>query len=94
MISLTPIVPLVSVAIYGYWLYKKPLEQNKYLLIITTIIMFILGVKGIVSDTEKHNAVTLFTYLYESVLLLALTITYIARYNEHKEAGLMDAPKN
>ncbi len=69
------------------------IEQNKYLLIFATICYCIISFISFGQKVGKLNAVLLFRFFYEFITLLTLTIAYFVRFKEHKEAGLMDAPK-
>lgn len=145
-IEISSLISLAFIALYGFWLYKKPhgnmlkyamlilavsqiliaiscvdigvgnaygctalvfssailvyvagrlnrIEQNKYLLLIAFAIQFVCDLLDVISCADQ------FTFVYKCVSFsipvatLTLMIAYFVRYKEHKEAGLMDAPK-
>jgi len=142
------IVALLFVALYGFWLYKKPhgnmlkysmiilaasiivnaakciqmnynplyihitrllsaamityiagrlnrIEKNKYLFVIGVVALFVVDFMGIIPNigSEYFTFFVFLRFVYDAVTLLTLMIAYFVRYKEHKEAGLMDAPK-
>ncbi len=70
------------------------IEQNKYLLPLVAIILLACCVMDWVSFISDPVAtIVYFKVTNHFVITLTLMIAYFVRFKEHKEAGLMDAPK-
>jgi len=68
------------------------IEQNKVLITLTFVLLFISTVIAIINDKPQ----SIIDYLRNIGVVFewfAISAAYFVRYKEHKEAGLMDAPK-
>ncbi|GEM_PF-2014516 len=84
---------IVSAAIVCYCAGRlSRIEQNKYILIIIDVFYFALSTIECINLTT-HTLLNILCMFNYPITLTVLMIAYFVRYKEHKEAGLMDAPK-
>jgi len=71
------------------------IDENKYMLPALGLFFFWVSVSGVRADIENQaaNVFTILTRFNNTVNYFTLVIAYFVRYDEHKEAGLADAPR-
>jgi len=66
------------------------IEKNKILMIVVGVILVALAAIQVIGTSRFMRSITSISNV---VYWLTLCLAYIARYEEHKEAGLSDASK-
>jgi len=67
--------------------------KNRVIFAFVTIVLFALNTTFAINNPEMDVLSIIWLYSMP-IAFLAITLSYIARFNEHIEAGLIDAPKN
>jgi len=72
------------------------IDQNKYIMPIIAIVLIGVSICGVYYNVinQTANVFTVLTSFNNTINYITLMIAYFVRYEEHKEAGIMDAPKN
>jgi len=69
------------------------INQNKVIFTAVTITLFVINSVFVINYPEMDIISRIWMYSMP-IAFLAITLAYITRFKEHKEAGLIDAPKN
>jgi len=88
------IAKLLAVAAVCYCAGRlNRIDQNKYIMPILSLVFIGVSICGVRVDIANKtvNAFTILTRFNNTINYFALMIAYFVRYEEHKEAGLMDA---
>jgi len=71
------------------------IDENKYILPALGLFFIWVSVSGVRVDIENQtsNVLSILTRFNNTINYFTLVIAYFVRYDEHKEAGLADAPR-
>jgi len=70
------------------------IEQNKYLFPIAFLLIFEGVLVAVITFATQYSLIYVISWFGEPILILTFMISYFVRYDEHKEAGLIDKAEN